>query len=193
MVANHNRLWGHIVKTKISRIFQFTKSFFNFFCGPSRLRSEGLSVTGTNVTITPMDQNTPTWDYRWVDLSVFYFLKTCWSYPLKTSNTTGRDCVSPFIPTKSHSRRRLSAESFFKSWFEDSEYLLLIVDTFGPQTQDSWMQIRCDRHLHQWPSNKPSVLTTVLDFIDGWFPITCYECTIEQGPSQYTLGHFNSR
>jgi len=56
MVANHNRLWGHIVKTKISRIFQFTKSFFNFFCGPSRLRSEGLSVTGTNVTITPMDQ-----------------------------------------------------------------------------------------------------------------------------------------
>ena len=27
----------------------------------------------------------------------------------------------------SHSRRRHSAESFLKSWFEDSEYLLLIV------------------------------------------------------------------
>ena len=43
-------------------------------------------------------KSSPPWDSKWVDLSVFYFLKTCWSYPLKTSNTTGRDCVSPFIP-----------------------------------------------------------------------------------------------
>lgn len=33
------------------------------------------------------------------------------------------------------------------------------------------------------------VLTTSLDFTDGLFPITCYECTIEQGPLQRTLIH----
>ena len=121
----------------------------------------------------------------------FLFLKNLMVLPVKNIQHYWEEMCLFLYPMKSHSRRRLSAESFFKSWFEDSEYLLLIVDTFGPQTQDSWMQIRCDRHLHQWPSNKPSVLTTVLDFIDGWFPITCYECTIEQGPSQYTLGHFN--
>jgi hypothetical protein len=37
------------------------------------------------------------------------------------------------------------------------------------------------------------VLTTGLDFTDGLFPITCYECTIEQGPLQSTLGHSNSQ
>ena len=40
--------------------------------------------------------------------------------------------------------------------------------------------------------NFPSTLTVVLDFTDGWFPITCYECTIEQGPSQSPSGHVPS-
>ena len=52
-------------------------------------------MQSTNSAIFP---SSPPWDSKWVDISVFYFLKTCWSYPLKTSNTTGRDCVSPFIP-----------------------------------------------------------------------------------------------
>jgi len=41
--------------------------------------------------------------------------------------------------------------------------------------------------------NIPSTLTVVVDFTDGWFPITCYECTIEQGPSQSTSGHLKLR
>ena len=36
-----------------------------------------------------------------------------------------------FVPTMSHSRRRHYAGSFFKSWTEDSEYLLLIVGREG--------------------------------------------------------------
>jgi hypothetical protein len=34
-----------------------------------------------------------------------------------------------------------------------------------------------------------SMLTMVVDFTNGWFPVTCYECTIEQGPSHSILGH----
>lgn len=49
----------------------------------------------------------------------FLFLKTCEASLIKTSNTTGRSCVRSFISTKSHSRRRLSANPLFKSWIKD--------------------------------------------------------------------------
>ena len=75
---------------------------------------------------------TPPWDYWWVVISVFYFLKTCEASLIKNSQQLLGGGVSlSFIPTKSHSRRRHSAESFLKSWFEDSEYLLLIVVRTG--------------------------------------------------------------
>jgi hypothetical protein len=34
-----------------------------------------------------------------------------------------------------------------------------------------------------------SMITMVVDFTDGWFPVACCESTAEQGPSQYALGH----
>ena len=40
------------------------------FGGPSRLRSEGLSVTGTNVTITPMDLTCSLYGNRTRDFAV---------------------------------------------------------------------------------------------------------------------------
>ena len=52
-----------------------------------------------------------------------------------------------FIPTKSHSRRRLSAESFFKSWFEDFEYLLLIVDQVGIEPTTFWLWVNCSNRV----------------------------------------------
>jgi hypothetical protein len=90
--------------------FQYFSFFINlFFVARTRfelvqlvcLLEQVIPMVATHtlrLPISPPDYVSPPWDYWWVDISVFYFLKTCWSYPLKTSNTTGRECVYPFIP-----------------------------------------------------------------------------------------------
>ena len=62
----------------------------------------------------------------------FLFLKNLRGIPHKNiQQLLGGGVSLSFVPTMSHSRRRHSAGSFFKSWTEDSEYLLLIVGREG--------------------------------------------------------------
>ena len=73
----------------------------------------------------------------------FLFLKNLLGIPVKNiQHYWERMCLSLY-PTMSHSRRRHSAESFLKSWFEDSEYLLLIVVSPGLEPVcHSWFSLQ---------------------------------------------------
>ena len=124
------------LEPKSSTFTNFAKGVFNFAEEVRFELTEHLSAFGAfqehcTKPLYDSSKSSPPWDSKWVDISVFYFLKTCWSYPLKTSNTTGRDCVSPFIPRcptlavdilRNHS---LGLDS------KTVEYLLLIVVRTG--------------------------------------------------------------
>ena len=68
------------------------------------------------------------------------------------------------------------------------------MDRKGLEPLTPAVQVQCSSQseLTTHLKNKSSVLTTGLDLTDGLFPITCCECTAEQGPLQDTLGHSNS-
>ena len=72
----------------------------------------------------------------------------------------------------------------------------ILVSPIGFEPMTYALEVRCSIQLSYGDVKKRkhlSTLTVVLDFTDGWFPVTCYECTIEQGPSLCTLGHFELR
>ena len=125
----------------------------------------------------------------------FLFLKNLLVLPVKNIQHYWEGMCLSLYPTMSHSRRRHSAESFFKSWFEDSEYLLLIVVSSGFEPARSpflslnvstpglwghvfqWCFIRGNtnfRHLTIFEDENPSVLMchsdlTLTHIVIWWF------------------------
>jgi hypothetical protein len=141
-------LRSHIDNQSISHRIGYTIRWLVGPCSQNRNRTcNGLSVLSfwrasqiplcVSTTTDIASTNSATWlCFPTMRLLVssyfgFLFLKNLRGIPHENSQHYWEGLCQSLYPTMSHSRRRHSAESFLKSWFEDTEYLLLIVVRTG--------------------------------------------------------------